>query len=67
MRVLFVTNIPVPYRIDFYNELGKKVDLTVVFEAKGAADQGIKFNYNFDEIKNFKAIFLSDGNIKENI
>lgn len=66
MKVLFVTNIPVPYRIDFYNELGKKVDLTVVFEAKGAADQGIKFNYNFDEIKNFKAIFLSDGNIKEN-
>ena len=66
MRVLFVTNIPVPYRIDFYNELGKKVDLTVVFEAKGAADQGIKFNYNFDEINNFKAIFLSDGNIKEN-
>ena len=66
MKILFVTNIPVPYRIDFYNELGKKVDLTVVFEAKGAADQGIKFNYNFDEIKNFKAIFLSDGNIKEN-
>lgn len=63
MRVLFITNIPSPYRIDFYNELGKSVDLTVIFEAKGA--EGIKFNWNIDKIKNFKAIFLKEGNIQE--
>lgn len=63
MKVLFITNIPAPYRIDFYNELGKSVDLTVIFEAKGAAK--IKFNWNIDQIKNFKAIFLSEGNINE--
>ena len=28
MKVLFITNIPAPYRIDFYNELGKHIDLT---------------------------------------
>ena len=43
-KILFITNIPAPYRIDFYNELGKCFDLTVIFEAKGASDQGIKFN-----------------------
>lgn len=64
-KLLFITNIPVPYRIDFYNELGKRVDLTVVFEAKGAANQGIKFNYNLHSIKNFKAIFLKNGDICE--
>lgn len=63
MKVLFITNIPAPYRIDFYNELGKSVDLTVIFEAKGA--EGIRFNWNIDKIKNFKAIFLSEGNINE--
>ena len=63
--VLFITNIPAPYRIDFYNELGKEVDLTVLFEAKGASDQGIRFNYNLDTITNFKAVFLSEGNIRE--
>lgn len=63
MKVLFITNIPAPYRIDFYNELGKYVNLTVIFEAKGA--DGIRFNWNIEEIKNFKAIFLSEGNIKE--
>lgn len=63
MKVLFITNIPAPYRIDFYNELGKYVDLTVIFEAKVA--EGIRFNWNIDEINNFKAIFLDEGNIKE--
>ena len=63
--VLFITNIPAPYRIDFYNELGKEVDLTVLFEAKGASDQGIRFNYNLETISNFKAVFLSEGNICE--
>ena len=33
MRVLFITNFPTPYRIDFYKELGKLCDLTVVIEA----------------------------------
>ena len=65
MRVLFLTNIPVPYRIDFYNQLGKKCDLTVVFEAKRV--EGINFDWNDDKIENFKAIFLSDGNINEGI
>ena len=37
-KILFITNIPAPYRIDFYNELGKYFDLTVLFEAKGASD-----------------------------
>ena len=32
MKVLFLTNYPVPYRIDFFNELGKMCELTVLFE-----------------------------------
>ncbi|HEL1993019.1 TPA: glycosyltransferase family 1 protein, partial [Streptococcus suis] len=40
-KVLFITNIPSPYRIAFYSLLGHYVDLTVIFEARGAS--GIKF------------------------
>lgn len=64
-KILFVTNIPSPYRVDFYNELGKSVDLTVIFEAKSANNHGIHFNYNLDNITNFKAVFLSEGDIQE--
>ncbi|MEZ4509976.1 MAG: glycosyltransferase family 4 protein, partial [Eubacteriales bacterium] len=56
-------NIPSPYRIDFFNALGKYVDLTVIFEAKKA--RGLTFNYNLDQIQNFKIIFLSDGHMDE--
>ncbi len=62
-RVLFLTNIPAPYRIDFFNALGKLCDLTVVFEARRA--EGIRFNWNEDAAKRFTAIFLSDGDIDE--
>ena len=30
-RVLFVTNYPSPYRVHFYDELGKYMDVTVLF------------------------------------
>ena len=62
-KILYITNIPAPYRIDYFNELGKTTDLTVVFEARRA--KGIRFNWNEDSIRNFKPIFLEDGEIRE--
>ena len=50
-KVLFITNIPAPYRIDFYEVLGKFYDLTVLFEAKRAP--GITFNWKEEGINNF--------------
>lgn len=38
MKVLFLTNVPSPYRVDFFNELGKYCDLTVLFE-KSTSDE----------------------------
>ncbi|MBQ8164555.1 MAG: glycosyltransferase family 4 protein [Clostridia bacterium] len=54
-KVLFITNVPVPYRVDFFNEFSKYVDLTVCFERKGADDReeswiktkGMSFNAVF--------------------
>ena len=38
MKILVLTNIPSPYRVDFFNEWGKYCDLTVAFE-KEASDE----------------------------
>ncbi len=38
MKIAFLTNIPSPYRVDFFNELGKYCDLTVYFE-KSVSDE----------------------------
>lgn len=57
LKVLFTTNIPVPYRIQFFNELGKYVDLTVLFERKDAGTRNQ--DWLNDSFKNFKGIFLN--------
>lgn len=36
MRLLWLANIPSPYRVDFFNELGKSCQLTVLFKKAGA-------------------------------
>ena len=61
MKVLYITNIPSPFRVDFFNEFGKYCDLTVIFERKRAKDrerdwQSLEFHY-------FKGIFLKGKSI----
>ena len=34
MKVCYLTNIPSPYRVDYFNELGKYCELTVFFEKR---------------------------------
>lgn len=43
MKVLFMSNIPSPYRLDFFNEFGKYCELTVSFEGKKATDRDEKW------------------------
>lgn len=56
-NVLFITNIPSPYRVDFFEEFSKKVNLTVWFEndkvdyrewESNYTDKGFDYkNFNF--------------------
>lgn len=39
MKVLFLTNLPSPYRVEFFSELGKKCELTVLYERSSASDR----------------------------
>lgn len=57
MKVLYTTNIPVPYRIDFFNELGKYCDLTVLFERSKVNHRNAEWLST--SFKNFNGIFLN--------
>ena len=39
MKILFITNLPSPYRVDFFNELGKQADLTVCYERERSSER----------------------------
>lgn len=63
MKVLYITNSPSPYRIDFFNELGKLCDLDVTFELNPADNKHRNAQwYNLD-FKNFNAIQLHKTHI----
>ena len=55
MKVLVLTNIPSPYRVDFFNELTKYCELTVLYERNTAKNRdsnwlkadNIKFNVEY--------------------
>jgi glycosyltransferase involved in cell wall biosynthesis len=57
LKVLFITNIPSPYRVDFFNEFGKYCDLTVLFERE-ASDERDK-SWSDYKFVNFNGIILN--------
>lgn len=61
MKVLYLSNIPSPYRVDYFNELGKFCDLTVLFEAENSTERDEEWKkYDF---KHFQGIFLKGQHI----
>lgn len=56
VKILILTNIPSPYRVDFFNELGKQCELTVLFEKRTSNERDKDWdNFSFDY---FKGVFL---------
>lgn len=61
MKVLYLSNIPSPYRVDYFNELGKFCELTVLFEAQASTERDEEWKkYCFE---NFRGIFLKGRRI----
>ncbi|MFI3249006.1 MAG: glycosyltransferase family 4 protein [Rikenellaceae bacterium] len=60
MKVIIQTILPSPYRVDFFNELGKRCELTVIFEGH-RPNNGRQYDWR-DERQgdHFRAIYLED-------
>ena len=56
MKVLFLANIPSPYRVDFFNELGKLCELTVTYEGQTAIDRNSAWRHA--ESLHYEEVFL---------
>lgn len=56
MKILWVTNIPSPYRVGFFNELGKLCELTVLCENVSSTERNKSWS-NF-ECSNFNIVYL---------
>ena len=73
MKILFFTNIPSPYRIDFFNKLNKKNEVTVLFDnytengRNKDWNKGKKIEFNHAFIKNKKEIIKYIEQFKNSI
>lgn len=60
-KVLYLTNIEVPYRVLFFNELAKLCDLTVMYERRKSANRDNKWASG--EAKSFRVEYLDGKDI----
>lgn len=58
-KILYLTNIEVPYRVAFFNELAKKCDLTVLYERRSSQNRDYKWSSSVE--RNYKAEYLDGG------
>lgn len=63
LRVLYTTNLPVPYRMDFFNELGKLCRLRVLFERTSAETRNREWMTK--QARWFEPVFLPGVPIRE--
>ncbi|MBQ8828233.1 MAG: glycosyltransferase family 4 protein [Clostridia bacterium] len=59
-KVLFITNVPSPYRVNFFNKFGKLVNLTVCFERRSAS--GRDKSWTLGDTVSFNPIFMKGIN-----
>lgn len=64
LNILYITTIPSPYRVAFFNELGKRCQLTVLFEKKRSDERDKSWDeYDFTY---FKGIFMKGKRVSVN-
>lgn len=61
MKLLFITNVPAPYRVDFFNELGRHCELTVLFEKRTSDERDD--SWKSYEFRHFRGIFLKGKSV----
>ena len=61
-KILYITNIEVPYRVKFFNELAKHCDLTVLYERSKSSNRD--GSWSSSEKINYKALYLDGIKIK---
>lgn len=60
MNILILTTVRAPYRVELFNELGTKCDLTVCFEQEHDSERDV--NWYDNNVKNFNFIMLNNAN-----
>ena len=56
MKLLFLTNVPSPYRVDFFNAVGQQCELTVLYPKESSSERDRK--WTAEAAKTFRQVYL---------
>lgn len=65
MKILYITTVPSPYKVQFFEELGKLCDLTVIFELKNVSYR--EEDWMKSKFINFKYLYIDGVKLKDKI
>lgn len=63
-RVLFITNLASPYRVNFFDEFGKSVDLTVLYSDEQSQHTTRSADWFIEGQGNYRSVFLKKRVLK---
>ena len=63
MKVLYLTNVPAPYRVEFFEQLGKFCDLTVVYDISEEEIRDRDEKWFAKDFQNHIAIFIKQTSL----
>lgn len=58
-KVLYITNVEVPYRVEFFNQLSNECDLTVLYESDRSAGRDVTWSKSV--ANKYRTVYLSTG------
>ena len=61
--ILFITNYPAPYRVEFFNQLGERAELTVLFSDRPEEQTHRSIEWFQNQYSSFTAVFLKKKSI----
>ena len=67
LKILAVTNVPVPYRVDFFNDVNEIIPITVLYEQTPEEQKHRSTEWFTDNKQNFEYVYLKNKGKKVKI
>ena len=61
IKILAVTNVPVPYRVEFFNDINKFMPITVLYEQTPEEQTHRSTEWFSENKQQFEYLYLKDG------
>ena len=63
MNIWYITNLPAPYTVEFFERLGRRCELQVIYERRSASDRDLKWKTEVNNDKPYSERYINNIDI----